>query len=137
MSARVRWDGLEELKADLRNLPRALADEGAGIVYAAADRAAGAIVAGYPRRTGDLGKGVSVKRENSSFGAAAIVRNRAPHAHLFELGTEVRHTAIGANRGRMPPGHVFIPIVQRERRAMYERLKELLRRQGLTVTGDA
>jgi hypothetical protein len=40
----------------------------------------------------------------SGFSAGAIVINRAKHAAIFENGTQARHTAIGANRGSMPPG---------------------------------
>jgi hypothetical protein len=37
----------------------------------------------------------------------------------------------------MPPGKIFVPVVVRKRRAMYERLKELLVRHGAKVNGNA
>jgi hypothetical protein len=65
------------------------------------------------------------------------VKSTAKHAALFEIGTQARHTNIGANRGSMPPGKIFVPVVVRKRRAMYERLKELLVRHGAKVNGNA
>ena len=47
-----------------------------------------------------------------------------------------RHTALGANRGAMPPGHTFIRIDVEERRAMYEDdFAPCSSRPGLTVDG--
>ena len=34
----------------------------------------------------------------------AVIKNTAKYARIFEHGTQVRHTALGANRGAMPPG---------------------------------
>jgi hypothetical protein len=65
------------------------------------------------------------------------VVNRSPHAWMFENGTQARHTAIGANRGAMPPGHVFIRIAIIKRKQMYAQLRGLLERHGLKVTGHA
>lgn len=137
MSVRLEWRGLDELKAALRELPAHLASEAQDIVFGAADAAAAEIVAAYPSRTGNLRKGVSVKRQTSVFSTTATVINKATHAFIFENGTQARHNKIGANRGSMPPGHVFVPRVVRHRRAMYEGLKDLLEREGLMVTGDA
>jgi hypothetical protein len=55
---------------------------------------------------------------------------------MFENGTMVRHTRIGANRGAMPPGHVFVPTAIRHRAAMYRNLRDMLEREGLLVTGN-
>lgn len=138
MSAnRIKYTGLAELYEGLRNLPKELHAESADIVYANADKAAQEIIAAYPKRTGNLARGVRVKREPGQFGARAAVRNTAPHAFMFENGTQARHTAIGANRGSMPAGHVFVPIVVRRRRIMYAVLRELLIKHGLIVTGEA
>lgn len=64
------------------------------------------------------------------------VRNRARHAAIFERGTVQRFTAgTGADRGKMPPGNVFIPRAVRWRRTMVGRLRALLvkaRVQGMT-----
>lgn len=140
MSATVRWNGLDELREELRNLPEVLAQEASGIVQRAAGDAAQEIRAGYQahRRTGNLAEHVKVEpRGIGPFGTALVVKSTAKHAAIFEIGTQARHTKLGANRGSMPPGRVFIPAVIRRRRGMYERLKELLVRHGATVSGDA
>jgi hypothetical protein len=56
---------------------------------------------------------------------------------MFENGTQARHTALGASRGAMPPGHVFIPVAAAERRAMYKDLAQVVADEGLEVSGDA
>ncbi len=136
MPTRVVWEGLEELKAQLRQLPAELAAEASGIVMAAAQGAKSDMH--YPRRTGNLADHLTVSTVAAGqFGAAAIVRNTSPHAAIYENGTQARHTALGAYRGSMPPGHVFVPAVMRRRRQMYDQLKALLVAHGLTVSGDA
>lgn len=135
---RFTFDGLTELRAALRRLPAHLAEEAEGIIDNRAELAKAEIVQTYPRRTGNLRDGVSVKDlPSGQYGAGRLVQNRAQHAYLFEVGTEARHTKLGADRGSMPAGKVFIPAVIRHRRKMYEELKALLAREGLEVTGDA
>lgn len=139
MANRWVWDGLEELKRDLRNMPSELSGDASEIVVSAAQEAAGEIRAEYEshRRTGNLANHVKVEViQGGQFGAGAIVKSTAKHAHIFENGTQARHSAIGANRGAMPPGHVFIPIVVRKRREMYSELRSLLTDKGLAVSGE-
>ena len=142
---RLVLEGLEQFKADLRNLPSELAGEGGGIVTSAAQSAVAEIVAGYPegpprknKVSGGLKRGVKMTLETSAFGTIAVVRSTARHSHLWEFGTQVRNFQ-GANRGAMPepvrPN--FIPVMQRRRKAMYDALKGLLTRAGLVVSGDA
>jgi len=136
----VKWNGLAELREQLRHLPADLTGEATHIVEGRANRAAADMLAGYAehRRAGRLQKGVTVTHfDRGRFSAGAIVKNTAPHASIFENGTQARHTDLGANRGAMPPGHVFVPAVVRQRRAMYEDLKAMLVRYGLRVSGDA
>lgn len=134
---RLVFEGLSELRAALRQLPTELAGEASGIVIGAAESAASLIVGSYPSRTAELRKGVKVTTESiGPYGAGAKVRNSGKLSSIFENGTQARHTAIGANRGSMPPGHVFVPIVIRERRKMYVKLRELLVRHGLSVSGE-
>lgn len=138
MSATVRWDGLDELRAELRRLPADLADDASDIVTGAADAAKTEMYDAYPERTGNLRQHLTVgSRSAGRYGAAAVVKNTSPHAWLFENGSQARHTDLGANRGSMPAGHVFIPIAIRWRRRMYGQLKSLLERHGLQVSGDA
>lgn len=141
MAARVgvKWSGLDELTRDLTQLTPAVVEQADGIVNAHAHKAADAIVSAYPERTGKLRQGVTV-RETSSKGRRPdtpryTVANSAPLAHIFEYGTQARHTEIGADRGVMPAGKIFIPFAIRERGAMLNDLRELLRAQGATVTG--
>lgn len=143
MSASIQWDGLAELLTDLRNLPAEMTVEGGHIGEAAANAAAVTVRSNYGahRHTGHLQDSVVVEqRAAGQHGFAIVVKATAKHAHLFESGTQARHTASGANRGVMPPAppvHAFIPAMIRHRRTMYERLKDLLRRTGASVTGDA
>lgn len=137
MSVVLHWDGLDEFTADLEKMPESLATDADPIAADAANGAAGDIRTGYPVRTGNLRKNVFVSRLNKGKDFAGyIVKNPAPHAFIFENGTQARHTSIGANRGSMPPGHVFVPAVIKRRRAMYVQLKALLVRYGLVVSGE-
>lgn len=138
MSVTLKWDGLEAFKAELDKLPEDLTTDADPIVHTAADSAAEDIKAAYPVRTGNLRNHVYVsQRDKGKDTSVWMVKNTAKHAFIFENGTQARHTSIGANRGAMPPGHVFIPAVIKRRRQMYQRLKDLLARKGLVVTGDA
>lgn len=131
---------LAELREALRNLPSELAGEASNVVEGAANGAAVAIRSTYGshRRSGTLQDSVVVEHSNPGpFAAGAVVKATAKHAHLYEWGTQARHTAIGANRGSMPPAHAFVPAVVKARRGMYEKLKDLLERHGLVVSGDA
>lgn len=135
---RLRFDGLDELRAQLRALPRELADEGSSIVTGSAETAASLVRAAYPEKTGRLRRGVKVVKATSGpYGAGVVLVSAARHAHLIEFGTAVRHSRIRKDLGRMIERPIFIPIVQRSRRAMYEQLAELLERHGLRVTSRA
>ena len=134
MANEVRWDGLEEYRELLRALPEALAQETAHLVEAAANGAAVDIRRAYPVRTGRLRDRVTVTRLNKGkYGPGLIVKNTSPLASIFEHGSQARHTALGANRGSMPPGHVFIPLALKARRRLYGQVKELLVRKGALV----
>lgn len=147
MPARVQWTGLAELKEWLRTLPEALADDARDIVEDAVSDARDEIYQAYPARTGNLRNGLGVRSLDGSddfyfgqgkrLGAGALLFNNAPHAFIFEHGTETRKTDLGADRGSMPPGNIFIPRAMKHRRRMYERLMEMMRAHALTVTGNA
>lgn len=135
---RIVLNGMEEFKRALRNLPQHLAEEAGSIVARHAEAAASNVVNEYHRhdKTGNLSSHVKVDRaETSGAGARARVRSTARHAFMFENGTQIRHTGSGANRGAMPPFHVFVPIAVRERRAMVNDLIGLVEREGFKVTG--
>ncbi len=139
-NAQLRFDGLNELREQLRNLPAELTSEASTIVDSTAREAEAEIRGEYEshRRSGNLAKRLRVTRvDQGKYSAGALLKSTAPHANLFENGSQARHTDIGANRGSMPPAHVFVPAVVRARRRMFEKLKAMLQRNGLTVSGDA
>ncbi len=133
---RLKFDGLQELKKSLRDLPFQLHGEAENEVDAEANQAALEIRQAYKIRSGALVQGVVVERvERSRFFAGRRVVSKSPLAMIYENGSQVRHTALGWNRGRMPPAHVFIPAMIRHRKEMYERLRDVMRRHGLKVIG--
>src|SRR5262249_57365104 len=74
----------------------------------------------------------------SSLAPGAHLVNKANDAHLFENGTQARHTSLGAFRGSMPPGHVFVPIAEERRREAIEQIKQRLLDHGAaSVHGEA
>jgi len=146
MSARIYFDGLDELKAAFLTLPTELKGEATGVVMDAAHAAKGEIASTYPigppgRKTkpGNLRRGVKVTvKEIGPYGVAAQVRSTAPHAWLFEHGTQARHyitkNGVRHDTGAMPPKPVLIPTMVRSRRAMYVRLADtVIKQHGLTV----
>jgi hypothetical protein len=132
--ATVLWTGFDELRQQLRELPEHLAGEAGTIVNEATDSFMTTTAAAYPKRSGNLSRGLrKLQKSSGRFGVVYQVKNVAPHAWIFENGTQVRHTAIGANRGAMPPGHIFVPNAIRTRAQMYQRLAAMLEREGLIV----
>jgi len=134
---KLRIGGLEELRAELRNLAPMLRAQAQGLVFDAADRAKAEIVAAYPQRTGNLRRGVTIQKDFGQFYVAVQIRSRAKHAWLYEHGSVARHyvTVDGRDHltGSMPARPTFEPIMARRRRALNDALIELVRSQGLTV----
>jgi hypothetical protein len=137
MSVRFEFKGLDELKAALQALPAELTGEASHIIEAAGNRAVLDLKRAYPVVTGTLRDRVDVTFTSSGVSSKALVQSKAPHAHLFEYGTEARHTGLGLNRGRMAPTHLFGKTMAKVRRDMYDGLIALLERHGLKVTGRA
>lgn len=138
---RIRWEGLDELKALLRTLPAELTAEGGAIVEAHARAADNAIAQSYPiGKTGNLAGGMRVTiNANGRYGTGALIKNAAPHAWFYEHGTVKREYETQRNKkrksvGRMPPHPVFIPIMQDFRDLMYEELAHMLVRYGFAVS---
>lgn len=138
MSSKLELKGLTEFQKALRDLPEHLREEADVIVQAQAEEAQRQVRTAYPEGpTGNLRRGVTREQNTSKFTSRAIVRSRAPHAHLFERGTRSRQTRKGANRGTMPEApdnQRMIPIVIRRRKAMVAALVALVRRAGFQVT---
>jgi hypothetical protein len=148
---RLELIGVLELRRLLQTLPQDLHRQAIGIVEGSARRAAASIRAAYPTGTpgrfykgkpiqpGGLKRGVAVTRPRAvdrPLSVTSMVINRAPHALLFERGTETRQNQYGDHRGRMPPGNVFIPRILTNRRRMYTELAALVQSQGLSVERD-
>lgn len=153
MSATMTWIGLQELKDNLWALPADLVKRAAPLVHATAVAAAAEIRDDYPEgETGNLKRGVKVgsKGGRSQHTVRSVVRSTAPHAHLYETGTQTRQNRAGENRGYMfganaPEIHgnwsqgprqganIFVPVIIRYRRQMYEDLIPILEEQGLRV----
>jgi len=136
--ASLTWAGLSELKVQLRTLPERLKGEATHVVDAAANRAEADMKAEYAAhvRSGNLlGHVQQTVTDDSAYGYAIQVKNTAPHAWLFEFGSQARHRNLKTWKA-MPAGHVFIPAMETNRRWMYEQLIEMMTREGLQVTGD-
>jgi len=146
---RFEFHGMAKFREALRNLPYELRNEATVIVEDSAKAAKEEMAAKYPislgrkRRGrfipgGQLRKGLKLEYRGGQtpFGAWVTVRNTAPHANIFENGTELRTTATGAERGSAKPGRVFVPIAIKHRRRMNRQLMRMLESHGLLVTGD-
>jgi hypothetical protein len=143
----VKWEGLAELKKELRELPRELAGKAQGIVFEAAVDAMQDATPRYPigptqlqgrRPGGNLRRGLRVFASPQVARSAASVKllSAAPHAHLYEYGTVQRKSRRG-NRGTMTGTKVFWPAVGRAKKRMWRQLIALLRAHGLAVKGTA
>ena len=137
MSASIAWSGLTEFRAALRAVPADLSDQAGAIVDRHARNAASGIRGEYQqhRVTGRLAGRVTVNIARTGLAPLSVVRSAAPHAALFEFGTQLRRTKSGANRGSAPPHPTVIPIAQRERRAMNQDLIGLVKAAGFDVSG--
>jgi len=140
MSATVTWQGLDELRAALRQLPATLRDEAQIIVTQTADEAMAAMRAEYP--AGELRDRLGKSSINGGlFGVAIQIKNRSGWAWAWDFGTKLRHRitsggSTGAEWGGKTAPHTFVRNMDQYRRRMYDALKALLTREGLTVTGE-
>lgn len=138
------FEGLDQLRRDLLNLPTTLQAEVGHIVQAHANAAAARIKSAYGDHwvTGELTQKTTVSYDlTTGVAASAVVTNTSRLAYIFENGTEARHYVTVNGRqhvtGKMPGFHVFIPVVMQERRNMYADIKPVLVANGLTAIGDA
>ncbi len=147
MSASVRWTGLDELRAALRQLPEELEGEGDIIVEEAANYAAAGITQEYERhkRSGNLIRGLRVTHNTKPrFGAVAVLKSTSQHAWLFDNGSQARHYVTkrgkrhntGEMWGRTPPTHTLVRNAIKARRRMNGQLRQLVERHGFVVSGD-
>lgn len=133
---RLTFEGMEDFRAALRQLPARLVGTATTIVERRAQTASNQIAVSYPFGTeqgGHLKDGMQVKVQPSRFGVIATVSNTSKYAKPFEYGTQVRRTDKGWSRGAAPPGNVFYPVITRQRADMVEDLIRLLQQEGLAV----
>lgn len=132
----VRWEGLEELKAALRQLPQELTGDASHIVQGIANGAIVDMRAEYP--PGELRDALSQSTlSEGRFGVGLRIRNASGWAWHWDHGTELRHWINGKRTGRMGPKHTFGRVMAQSRRRMYGQLAQLLERHGLRVSGEA
>jgi hypothetical protein len=138
MPVKVVWDGLVEFEQALAAIPTVVTDRSQAIVTAAADATKTETIAGYPNTTGHMRAGVHTVEDTSKDATFAIeVRSTAPEAHLWEYGTQNRHTQRGWNRGS-EPAHAdrsLLAISEAHGPAMQAQLSGLVASLGFEVTG--
>lgn len=135
----MRWEGMSELRKEIRGLPPLLAQKAEARVTDAAGNAATALRDAYPAGpTGGLRRGVRVTSSRRKSLVVATVISSAPEAHLWEFGTQVRRTQRGWNRGAEPAHYNqgIVGIAIRYRRLLLAQLIAIVEEQGLPVTGD-
>jgi len=134
----ISWIGMEEMKAYLRNLPPHMAKDADPVVEETVDMAADSLRQSYPiGDTGKLRRGIKTRITRTTSGVHGIVRSTAPHAHLWEFGTEDRQTRQGWGRGRMDDqyNNGLVAIGIRMRKRMNQKLVGVVEAAGFTVTG--
>lgn len=132
MPNRLVLEGLDGLTLSFKQLPKQLAADGDAIADVRSDLAMNEIIDLYPVVTGNLRKGVRKRKVKGGY----VVENKAPHALLYEIGTEtIRYTKNGVSRGKMPPGKVFARVAPKHRRAMVREQIAMVETEGFVVTG--
>ena len=97
----VTWEGLREMVAELEGMGLKLTERSQQIIDDVARQVADDIRQIYPENTGNLRRGVRVRKGRmSALEATTVVVSTAPHAHLYEYGTAVR-SFDGQDRGQM------------------------------------
>lgn len=106
MSAAIDWQGgLDALVKELETLPEKLM---ADVIDPVMERETSEAAQRMQTRYAHDSLSSGVRRDKRGPGDYRI-RNMAPHAHLFELGTVARFRSNGAATGRMPAKPVLIP----------------------------
>jgi hypothetical protein len=131
----LTWTGFDEFRAELKQLPDALAGEGGKLAVGRANGAASTIKSGYPVRTGKLRDKLVVAESRTRLGTVIVVKNTSKYAKAFDQGHQGRKTALGASRGSMPANPLFSQTVARGKRALHQDLIALVTRHGFTVSG--
>jgi len=140
----VSWSNLDAFYKELLALPETLRGEANAILLESAQAAKAEISAAYPDTgTGNLRRGLVLTPARGRLFAGAILRNRAPHAWIYEHGTKLRRLLghgmyrAGTERGASPAHNTFHPIAEAHQRAAVRAIVDLEYAHGATqVTGD-
>jgi hypothetical protein len=144
VSAHFQFEGFEELKAALRQLPAELTGEASHIIEGAANAAIVDMRAEYP--PGELrDKLAQTTLGAGQYGVGIQIKNSSGWSWHWDHGTKLRHTTdkkrkahpTGAEWGGTTPPHTFGRTMAQTRRWMWAQLKTMLERHGLQVSGDA
>lgn len=135
---RVKWDGLDEFRANLRSLPEQLTADAESIVRTYAQQAEAAIRQKYPERgatrtyqqseyvtTGKLRDSLKLSYRMSRTTIRHRLTNKAFYAHMYESGTRYARAQ-----------HVFWPTLNQYRRRMYDALKQRFPAFNLRAKGS-
>lgn len=138
MSGRIELKGLQELSTFFATAADDIREDGMAVVRETTEAAAGEVRRTYPEQSHTAtGTGTLARRVRTMYPAssvlAGVVLSTAPHSHLYEFGTRRRQTSRGANRGVMPKRAVTVPIAERYRASMVDKLKAVIRRFGFVV----
>jgi hypothetical protein len=137
MGASVKWEGLDELRAALRQLPADLTAEASLLLEGVANGAMADMRAEYP--PGELRDGLSQTTLTAGrFGTGIRIRNSSGWSWHWDHGTRLRHwrqgKSTGAEWGETTPKHTFGRAMAVGRRRWYTQAAQMLERNGLTVT---
>jgi len=141
----VVWNGLNEYREELRNLPKDCTGEALHVVEGGVNSAYQTISAVYGAHhfTGTLQKRlrISPMKVRGEFVTGLMLTSGSPLAWIFDNGTQARHyvTEHGVTHatGRMPPTHIFSSTVGKTKRKIVQQLKDMVLRRGAsTVSGE-
>ena len=124
----IRWEGLHEYEDQLTAWPAQAAQAAYTQVERSADRAFAIIQAGYPVVTGRLKAGLQERDVTTdALHPRYELRNDVVYARVWESGG---NTTAGVHK----PGKLFVPTMQRERRALNQELIDIIHTGAERVT---
>jgi hypothetical protein len=144
MASSMRWDGLRELREELRQLPEACRGEAAKVVEGEVNAAYVTVKRVYEahRFTGFLSRKLMIEplKIRGALTTGLVLRSASPLAWLFDNGTQARHyiTVNGVKHvtGRMPGFHIFGRTAAFTRRKIRALLIEMVKRHGAAKVMD-
>lgn len=131
------WHGLEEFRAQLRQVPKGCTNEAARIVEGGVNSAYVQVstVYGKHRYTGTLQNRLKITplKVRGEFTTGLVLKSGSPLAWIFDNGTQARHWKSGKSTGKMwgntPPTHIFLKTILKTRREITEKLHAMVHRK--------